>query len=97
MRPILTTRPSLTAITAAREREKIWMPRRAPSDSTTIAALPVSTRLPRFFSCSAYVALAWIGKRPWVRPVSEPMRSPGRPPMIWARIRTESTYQLAWL
>jgi hypothetical protein len=49
----LTTRPSLTATTAAREREKTLMPRRATSDSTTIAALPWLTLLPRLVSCSA--------------------------------------------
>ena len=38
--PSLTTRPSLTAITGALAREKISMPRRAVSGSTTIAALP---------------------------------------------------------
>ena len=32
-----------------------------------------------------------------VSPVSEPTRSLGSPPMTWARISTESTYQSAWL
>ena len=93
MRTIL---PSLTAATAARSREKMRIPRR-PLDSTTIAALPSRTLRPRVWISPAYVALAWIGKRPCVRPVSEPTRFDGRPPMTWARISTESTYQSAWL
>ena len=46
---------------------------------------------------SAYFARACTGKWPWVRPVSEPTRPAGRPPMSLARSITLSTYQVAWL
>ncbi len=95
-RPMRSTRPSFTATTGAPAREKISMLRRVPSPSTTSAALPDSTRLPRL-TWPAYVERAWTGKRPCVRPVSEPTRSLGIPPMTCARISTESTYQSAWL
>jgi hypothetical protein len=94
--PIARMRPSLTATTGAASREKILMPRRLV-DSTSIAALPERTRFLVAFSWPAYVERACTGNRPCVRPVSDPTRLDGRPPITCARSSTESTYQSAWL
>ncbi len=98
--PTFTILPSWTAMTGEPGLAKMSMPRRLASLSTGIAALrPLATL--RFVSASerssAYVARACTGKWPCVRPVSEPTRSAGRPPMRRARSRTQSTYQSAWL
>jgi hypothetical protein len=95
LEPTSTMRPSLTATTGAPSREKMLIPRRF-EDSTSILA-PERTRLLRGLSWPAYVARACTGKRPCVRPVSEPTRLDGRPPITCARKSTESTYQSAWL
>ena len=97
-----TIRPSLTAIdrrAACGRRSR--SPRRVGADSTTTRGVAAPCA-----SCVLLSALdarrrrsPWraTGKRPCVRPVSEPTRSAGRPPITRARMRTESTYQSAWL
>ena len=66
------------------------------------AAIPVESQESRrgasfSLTSSAERAFACTGNMPCVRPVSDPTRSAGRPPTRRARIRTESTYQSAWL
>jgi hypothetical protein len=92
--------PSFTATTGEPEREKMSIERRSSADSTTLAAFsPLLTRFSSSASArsSAYRARAYTGKRPSVRPVSEPIRSAGTPAIRRARSSTESTYQSAWL
>ena len=92
--------PSWTATTGEPAFAKMLIPRRVLLDSTGSAAfLPRATRrlASRSEMSSAYFAAAWTGNRPCVRPLSEPIRSEGMPPMKRARMSTESTYQSAWL
>ena len=92
--------PSWTATTGEPAFAKMLIPRRVALETTGTAAFwPRATRrvASRSEMSSAYFDVAWTGNRPCVRPLSEPTRSDGMPPMKRARMSTDWTYQSAWL